>query len=98
MPAHSLIRYFYSLVFIFNGVHELTPFGSAILTESPIWFATTLPAGFGQTGFAPAVSHHLISKTLLCLVPKISAYEIVSRPADAVASHVYPPHQPHASA
>lgn len=47
LPAHSLARYFYSLLFIFNGVHELPSVGSAILTESPIWFAITLLAGFG---------------------------------------------------
>jgi hypothetical protein len=34
-------------LFISNGVHELTPFASVILAESPIWFTTTLPAGFG---------------------------------------------------
>jgi len=66
---------------IFYGIHELTPFGSAILSDSPMWFTTALSTDFGQTGFAPVEELLIISRIYLIYpIPNHTALDGVSRP------------------
>jgi hypothetical protein len=70
-----LITFYY-----FIGIRELTSFGSAILSDSPMWFTTALSTDFGQTGFAPIEELLIISRIYIIYpIPNHTALDGVSR-------------------